>query len=53
MLQSKNDLSKRLTATGQKRDRIAAMVAQGKSLADIKAAWGEPPAAAGGRGGRK
>jgi cyclase len=53
-VQTKADLQKRIAATTEKRNRIVALVGQGKSLDEIKAAVGDaPPAPApGGRGGR-
>jgi hypothetical protein len=43
-LATKADLQRKLTATTERRDRIAAMVKQGKSLEEIKAALPDPPA---------
>jgi len=43
---TKADIQARLTAAQDKRDKIAAMVKDGKSLDDIKTALGEPPALA-------
>jgi glyoxylase-like metal-dependent hydrolase (beta-lactamase superfamily II) len=51
-VQTKAQIQARLTRVSDKRKEIAAMVKQGKSLDDIKAAVGDntPPAAGGGRG---
>jgi hypothetical protein len=50
-IQTKEDIQKRLTSAEEKRNKIKEMVAQGKSLDEIRAALGEmPPAAGGGRG---
>jgi cyclase len=53
-VQTKADLQNRIAATAQKRNLIVALVGQGKSLDEIKAAVGEAPPAqpAAGRGGR-
>jgi cyclase len=52
-LQTKSDIQARLASATRKREQIAALVKQGKSLDEIRAAVGDPaPAAAGGgRGG--
>jgi glyoxylase-like metal-dependent hydrolase (beta-lactamase superfamily II) len=51
MLQSKADIQKRLTDAEAKRAKIKELVAQGKSLDEIRTAVGDPPPApAGGRG---
>lgn len=52
-LQTKSDIQTRLAATTRKREQIATLVKQGKSLDEIRTAVGDPapPAAAGGRGG--
>jgi glyoxylase-like metal-dependent hydrolase (beta-lactamase superfamily II) len=51
MLQSKSDIQTRLTNTEAKRAKIKELVAQGKSLEEVRAAVGDPPPAApGGRG---
>jgi len=51
MLQGKADIQKRLTDTEAKRAKIKELVAQGKSLDEIRTAVGDPPPApAGGRG---
>ncbi len=51
-VQTKDDIQKRLTGAEEKRAKIKEMVAQGKSLAEVKAAVDPPPAppANGGRG---
>ncbi len=51
-VQTKADIEKRLTDTEAKRAKIKELVAQGKSLDEIKAAVGDPPPAPGeaGRG---
>lgn len=53
-VQTKAQIQARLKRVSDKRRQIAAMVKQGKSLDEIKAAVGDtpPPAAAAGRGGR-
>jgi cyclase len=51
MVQSKSDIQERLTRTEKKRAQIKALVAQGKSLDEVRSAVGDPPPAApGGRG---
>ena len=50
-VQTKEDIQKRLMGAEQKRDKIKALVAQGKSLDDIRTEVGDPAPAAG-RGGR-
>ncbi len=53
-LQTKADIQKRVSETAAKRDKIKSMIAQGRSLDEIRAATGDAaPAAAkgGGRGG--
>lgn len=50
-LQTKTDVQNRLASAIKKRDQIAALVKQGKSLDDIRTAVGDPAPAAGGRGG--
>jgi cyclase len=51
-VQTKADLQKRVADVTARRDQIKALVAQGKSLDDIRASLGEqPPAARGGGGG--
>lgn len=50
-LQTKADVQNRLASAIKKRDQIAALVKQGKSLDDIRTAVGDPAPAAGGRGG--
>jgi cyclase len=51
MIQSKSDIQTRLTNTEAKRAKIKELVAQGKSLEEVRAAVGDPPPAApGGRG---
>ena len=53
MVQTKADVQARLTRAEEKRAKIKELVAQGKSLDEIRAAVGDPPpAAAGGRGPR-
>jgi glyoxylase-like metal-dependent hydrolase (beta-lactamase superfamily II) len=47
---TKADIQKRETDAAAKRARIVALVAQGKSLDEIKTAVGDAPAAPGGRG---
>ena len=50
-LQTKADIESRLTAVQEKRNKIAAMVKEGKSLDEIRQAVGDaPPPAPGGRG---
>ncbi len=49
-IQTKADIEKRLNDTEAKRAKIKEMVAQGKSLDEIKAAVGDPPPAPAGRG---
>jgi len=49
-VQTKADIEKRLTNTEAKRAKIKELVAQGKTLDEIKAAVGDPPPAQGGRG---
>ena len=50
-LMKKDDIQKRLTDATERREKIAALVAQGKSLDEVRAAVGDPPPApAGGRG---
>lgn len=46
-LQTKADIVKRLEAAQAKRDKIKQLVAQGKSLDEIRVAVGDPPAAQG------
>jgi len=51
MVQSKSDIQTRLTNTEAKRAKIKELVAQGKTLEEVRAAVGDPPPAApGGRG---
>jgi glyoxylase-like metal-dependent hydrolase (beta-lactamase superfamily II) len=51
-LQTKADIETRLKTTSEKRDKIIAMVKEGKSLDEIRTAMGDPaPAAGRGRGG--
>jgi len=50
-VQSKEDIRKRLSGAEEKRAKIKDLVAQGKSLDDIRTAVGDAPPAAG-RGGR-
>ena len=50
-LQTKADVEGRLASTTKKRQQIAALVKQGKSLEEIRTAVGDPAPAAGGRGG--
>lgn len=50
-LQTKADIESRLSSVSKKRERIAALVKEGKSLDEIRAAVGDPAPAAGGRGG--
>ncbi len=49
-LMTKDDIQQRLTRVETKRAKVKELVAQGKSLAEIKTALGDPPPAAGGRG---
>jgi cyclase len=49
-LQTKAEIQKRLADTEAKRAKIKELVAQGKSLDEIKTAVGDPPPAQGGRG---
>jgi glyoxylase-like metal-dependent hydrolase (beta-lactamase superfamily II) len=50
-VQTKSDIEERLTRTEKKREQIKMLVAQGKSLDEIRMAVGDPPPAApGGRG---
>jgi cyclase len=51
-LQTKADIEKRLQATEEKRAKIKALVAEGKSLDEIKQSLGETSAPAGGGGPR-
>ncbi|HVZ22607.1 MAG TPA: MBL fold metallo-hydrolase [Vicinamibacterales bacterium] len=51
-VQNKGQIYDRLEKAQAKRDKIAAMVKEGKSLADIQAAVDPAPAANAGRGGR-
>jgi len=52
-LQAKSDIEARLASATQKREHIATLVKEGRSLDEIRAAVGdEAPAAAAGRGGR-
>ena len=52
-LQTKADIQKRVTDTAAKRDKILALIKQGKSLDDIRKETGDAaPPAAGGGGGR-
>lgn len=48
-VQTKEDVQKRLTNAEEKRAKIKALVAQGKSLEEIQAAVGDPAPAAGSR----
>jgi hypothetical protein len=53
-LQTKADIETRLKTTSEKRTKIIALVKEGKSLDEIRAAVGDTPPAApagGGRGG--
>ncbi len=52
-LQTKADIQKRVTDTVAKRDKILALIKQGKSLDEARKETGDtpPPAAGGGRGG--
>ncbi|HEX5474126.1 MAG TPA: MBL fold metallo-hydrolase [Vicinamibacterales bacterium] len=49
-LQTKSDVEARLNAVSHKRERIAALVKEGKSLDQIRTAVGDPAPAAGGGG---
>ena len=49
-VQTKSDIETRLKNTEAKREKIKELVAQGKSLDEIRAAVGDPPPAQGGRG---
>jgi cyclase len=50
-LQTKADVQQRLSSVSKKREQIAALVKEGKSIDDIRAAVGDPAPATGGRGG--
>ncbi len=51
VLQTKSEIQARLTRVEEKRAKIKELVAQGKSLEEIRVAVGDPPPAApGGRG---
>lgn len=50
-LQTKADVQTRLASATKKREQIATLVKQGKSLDDIRTAVGDPVPASGGRGG--
>jgi len=50
MVQSKADIQARLTRAEEKRAKIKDLVAQGKSLDEIRSAVGDPPPAAPGKG---
>ncbi len=50
MVQSKADVQARLTRAEEKRAKIKELVAQGKTLDEIRSAVGDPPPAAPGRG---
>ncbi|HTI38903.1 MAG TPA: MBL fold metallo-hydrolase [Vicinamibacterales bacterium] len=50
-VQSKANVEERLASVSKKRDQIAALVKEGKSLDEIRSAVGDPAPAAGGRGG--
>jgi cyclase len=50
-LQTKSDVETRLASATKKREQIAALVKQGKSLDEIRSAVGDPAPAADGRGG--
>ena len=52
MVQTKAEVQARLTSAEEKRAKIKELVAQGKSLDEIRSAVGDPPPAAGGRGPR-
>jgi cyclase len=49
-IMSKDDIKMRLARVEEKRAKVKELVAQGKSLAEIKTALGDPAPAAGGRG---
>ena len=49
-IMSKDDIQQRITRVEEKRAKVKELVAQGKSLAEIKTALGDPAPAAGGRG---
>ena len=49
-IMSKDDIQQRLARVETKRAKVKELVAQGKSLAEIKTALGDPVPAAGGRG---
>ncbi len=51
-VETKEDIQKRLSAAEEKRAKIKELVAQGKSLDDIRTAVGDAAPAAGGRGPR-
>ena len=51
-LQTKADIQKRVNDTVAKRDKIKALIAQGKSLEEARAATGDTPPPAKGGGGR-
>lgn len=51
-VQTKADIQNRLTSVEAKRAKIKELVAQGKSLDEIRSAVGDPPPAAGRGGGR-
>ena len=50
-LQTKADIEARFASLSKKRDEVAALVKQGKSLDEIRTAVGDPAPASGGRGG--
>ena len=50
MCRAKADIQARLTRAEEKRAKIKELVAQGKSLDEIRTAVGDPPPAAPGRG---
>jgi hypothetical protein len=52
-VQTKADLEKRLTDMGARRDQIKALIAQGKTLDEVRQSLNEPPppARGGGAGG--
>ena len=50
MLQSKADIQARLTRAEEKRAKIKELVAQGKTLDEIRSAVGDPPPPPPGRG---
>ncbi len=50
-LQTKANVEERLTSVSKKREQIAALVKEGKSLDEIRAAVGDPAPAPGGRAG--